>query len=152
MTMSEKMLGRCLFCDIDLDAMKREGKIGHVCSMKPEGHADGSYYSSETDRDDCDALRAAQEERAARQGKHTITCSGYNERPCDCGLVDGILAALAEALDAWERHDAAQQQAPSVMERVDIGRGDWTVRARPRPESQAARIAELRAKHLGTKP
>lgn len=62
-------------------------------------------------------------------------------------------AALAEALDAWERLDKERSQLPPEMERVQTGMrpGEWTVRARPAPESNAPRIAELRAKFLGGK-
>lgn len=79
-----------------------------------------------------DEMLAAQEERAARQGKHEITCSGYNERACDCGLVDGLRAALAEALEQW-RVWISPHASRELIEREE------------------SRIAELRAKHLGSK-
>jgi hypothetical protein len=63
--------------------------------------------------------------------------------------IEALRAALAEALDEWQRADRERQDAPPVMERVQLGIDNWTVRARPVPESQAARIAELRAKFLG---
>lgn len=48
-----------------------------------------------------------QKQREERRGKHQSTCSGYNERQCDCGQVDRIEAALLSLRESQANYRSA---------------------------------------------
>lgn len=155
-------LGKCLFCKVDLDALAAEGKLGHVCSAKPEGHADGSAYESETDADgelrpmnlatalagrellriERDNLRAAL--NAIGGHLFAFTSGQSNEQVALDRIEREVLqaggqvaeidlrAALAEALNGWEACN-------------DRDYTEWRLHG----GDDSPRIAELRAKFLG---
>jgi hypothetical protein len=81
-------------------------------------------YVADTGQDASDPLTRhcwEQLQREQRRGKHDIQCSGYNERQCDCGQVDGIeqrfMETLAEVMSTLS-HSACSPPDQQIYDRA----------------------------------
>lgn len=164
-----RRLGKCLFCETDLDALAAEGKLGHLCSAKPDDHADGSAYQSETDVDSPDVVFVTETrrdgstyqrqlvgiermERASNLAEKIAGLRQIIERDTDwnldCSWSDAAMRDLAtESLKAIEELSTALAEALGLIEH----RVTWSGMPADalKDKIDLARIAELRAKFLG---